>query len=141
VVIQVSVFDDEDYEVDAINDIATRANPVEGDPPKLAVLIKERKANANARIQAGFDIYYLPAGTRFDDAIPAAVLPIGATNQAYHVVYNHGGPEVVLTITEKDLGGIDLGVWESIKNFLTGSGNNFEVSMSQLYYLMFVYGN
>jgi hypothetical protein len=44
VVIQVSVFNDHDYEVDAINDLVTRAVAGQGDPPKLGVMIKHRAA-------------------------------------------------------------------------------------------------
>ncbi|CAB9531181.1 expressed unknown protein [Seminavis robusta] len=130
VVIQLSVFDDEDYEVDAINDLATRAIPGQGTPPNLGILIKSREANGPG-IQAGFDIYYLPAGTFFDDAV-------NGTNDASHVVYNYGGPDVVVTITEANLGGVDLSVWESIMNFLTGRGNDFELSMADLYEVTFV---
>lgn len=129
VVIQLSVFNDEDYEFDAVNDLATRAVPGQGAPPNLSILIKSREANAP--IQAGFDIYYLPAGTFFRDAV-------NGTNGASHVVYNYGGADVVVTITEANLGGIDLGVWESIKNFLTGRGNDFELSMAKFYEVTFL---
>lgn len=130
VVIQLSVFNDEDYEVDAVNDLATRAVPGQGPPPNLGILIKSREANGPG-IQAGFDIYYLPTGTFFDDAV-------NGTNGARHVIYNYGGPDVVVTITEANLGGIDLGVWESIMNFLKGRGNDFQLSMVDLYEVSFV---
>jgi hypothetical protein len=88
VVIQVSDFIDEDYEVDAIRDLATRAVAVgQGDPPNLAVLIKHRRAAAATDVKAGFDIYYLPGGTFLDDAL-------NGTSGARHVVYNHSDPDV-----------------------------------------------
>jgi hypothetical protein len=128
VVIQISIFNDEDYEVDAINDLATRAVAGQGTPPNLGVLIKQREAAPG--VQAGFDIYYLPAGTFFGDAL-------NGTNGARHVVYNHGGPDVLVTITEQDLGGIKLTLWQSIKDFLLGGNKDFELSMAQLYGLLF----
>ena len=130
VVIQLSVFNDEDYEVDAVNDLAARAVPGQGPPPNLIILIKSREANGPG-IQAGFDIYYLPAGTFFDDAV-------NGTNGARHVVYNYGSPDVLVTIAEANLGGIDLGVWESIINFLKGRDNDFQLSMVDLCEVSFV---
>lgn len=128
VVIQVSNFNDVDYEYDAINDLATRAFAGQGPPPSLAVMIKSRQAGHGA--QAGFDIYYLPAGTFFDDAV-------SGTSGASHVVYNHGGPDVVVSITEADLGGINLGFWESMKDFFLGGSKDFELSMAKLFRQMF----
>lgn len=87
VVIQVSNFDDEDYEIDAINDLANRAAAWQGDPPTLAVLIKVRKTGF-ASVQPRFDIYYLPEGTYMDDAL-------AGDKGARHVVYNHNGPDVL----------------------------------------------
>jgi hypothetical protein len=53
-------------------------------------------------------------------------------------VYNHGGPDVLVTITEQDLGGIKLTLWQSIKYFLAGDGGkDFELSMVGLYQQMF----
>jgi hypothetical protein len=128
VVIQISIFNDEDYEVDAINDLATRAVAGQGTPPNLGLLIKQREAASG--VQAGFDIYYLPAGTFLGDTL-------NGTNGARHVVYNHGGPDVLVTITEQDLGGIKLTLWQSIKDFLLGGNKDFELSMAQLYGLLF----
>lgn len=130
VVIQLSVFNDEDYEIDAVNDLATRATPGQGAPPNLGILIKSRDANGPG-IQAGFDVYYLPAGTFFDDAL-------NGTSGARHIVYNYGGPDVVVTITEENLGGMNLGFWESIKDFFVGGSNDFELSMADLYEVTFV---
>ena len=63
---------------------------------------------------------------------------MNGTNGANHAVYNNGGADVVVTITDtNDLVEIDLGVWESVMNFLTGCGNNFELSMAKLYDVMF----
>ena len=128
VVIQISIFNDEDYEVDAINDLATRAVTGQGTPPNLGVLLKHRKAAPG--VQAGFDIYYLPAGTFWGDAL-------NGTNGARHVMYNHGGPDVLVTIAEQDLGGIKLTLWQSIKDFLLGGKKDFDLSMAQLYGLLF----
>jgi hypothetical protein len=128
VVIQISIFNDEDYEVDAINDLVTRAVAGQGTPPNLGLLIKQREAAPG--VQAGFDIYYLPAGTFLGDTL-------NGTNGARHVVYNHGGPDVLVTITEQDLGGIKLTLWQSIKDFLLGGNKDFELSMAQLYGLLF----
>ena len=128
VVIQVSNFNDEDYEVDAINDLATRAVAGQGTQPRLGVLIKDREADPPG-VQAGFDIYYLPNGTYMSDAL-------NGTNGARHVVYHHTGPDVLVTITEADLGGIDLSFWQSIKDFLLGSSRDFQLSMAELYGVM-----
>ena len=129
-VIQVSIFNDEDYEVDAINDLATRAIAGQGTPPKLGVLIKLREADPALGVQAGFDIYYLPAGAFWMDAV-------NGTNGARHVVYNHGGPDVLVTITEADLGGINLSFWQSIKDFFLDGSRDFHLSMADLYRVMF----
>lgn len=67
-VIQVSNFNDEDYEVDAINDLTTCAIAGQGTQPRLGVLIKVREADPPGA-QAGFDIYYLPNGTYMSDAL------------------------------------------------------------------------
>ena len=115
--IQVGMFNDEDYEVDAINDLATRAVAGQGEQPRLGVLIKLREANPPG-VQAGFDIYYLPNGTYMMDAL-------NGTNGARHAVYNHTGPDVLVTITEADLGGLNLSFWQSIKDFLLGGSKDF----------------
>ena len=128
VVIQVSIFNDEDYEVDAINDLATRAVAGQGTQPNLGVLIKHRETTFG--VQEGFDIYYLPAGTFWEDAL-------NGTNGARHVVYNHGGPDVLVTITEQNLGGIELPLWQSIKEFLLRGRKDFELSMAELYRTLF----
>jgi len=131
VVVQVSNFNDVDYEVDAIHDLATRAVAGQGAQPNLAVWIKHRKGGApGVRVQAGFDIYYLPVGTFMEDAL-------NETNGARHVVYNHGDPDVLLTITDEDLGGIELTWLQSIKVFLLGGGKDFELSMAELYSKMY----
>ena len=122
VVVQVSVFNDEDYEVDAINDLTTRAVAGQGVQPNLGVLIKQRAGAVG--VQARFDIYYLPTGTFMRDAL-------NGTNGARHVVYNHGGPDVLVTITEQDLGGIQLPLWQTIREFLHGGTKDFELSMAQ----------
>jgi len=128
VVIQVSNFNDEDYEVDAINDLTNRAVAGQGTQPRLGVLIKVREADPPG-VQAGFDIYYLPNGTYMSDAL-------NGTNGARHVVYNHTGPDVLVTITEEDLGGINLSCWQSIKDFLLGGSRDFKLSMAELYGVM-----
>jgi hypothetical protein len=130
VVLQISAFNDEDYEVDAINDLATRAVAAQGEPPRLCVLIKQRKADTASGVQAGFDIYYLPAGTFFEDAV-------AHTRGARHDVYNLRGPDVRVTITEQDLGGIKLTWRQLIADFLLGGTKDFELSMAELYRLMF----
>jgi hypothetical protein len=48
--------------VDAINDLANHAVAGQGTQPNLAVLIKLRE-KGRLGAQAGFDIYYLPAGS------------------------------------------------------------------------------
>lgn len=60
VVVQISIFDDE-YKVNAINDFVTCAVAGQEAPPDLGVLIKLREVALG--IEAGFDVYYLPAGT------------------------------------------------------------------------------
>ena len=45
VVVQISMLNDEDYEIDAINDLATRAVAGQGAQPYSAVLIKHRGAS------------------------------------------------------------------------------------------------
>ena len=130
VVIQISVFNDEDYEIDAINDLATRAIAGQGPQPGLSILIKERRADPAQGVQAGFDIYRLPNGTYFEDAV-------NGSNGASHSVYNHGGPDVFVTITEADLGGINLSLWQTFKDYLQGGSRNFEISMAELYQVMF----
>ena len=131
VVIQVSVFNDEDYEVDAVNDLSSRAVAGQGTQPRLSVLIKERRADPLQSVQAaGFDIYYLPNGTYFQDAQ-------SGINNARHVVYNHGGPDVVVTITEGDLGGFHLSLWQSFKDYILGGGTDFEISMAELWSCMY----
>ena len=124
-VIQVSNFNDEDYEVDAINDLTTRAVSGQGTQPRLGVLIKVREAGS-PNVQPCFDIYYLPNGTHMSDAL-------NGTNGARHVVYNHTGPNFLVTISEADRGGIDLSFWQSIKDFLLGGGRDFQLSMAELY--------
>ena len=81
-------------------------------------------------VQVGCDIYYLPAGTFLGDAL-------NGNDGARHVVYNHGGSDVLVTITEQDPGGIKLTLWQTIKDFLLGGKKDFELSMAQLYGLMF----
>lgn len=130
VVIQVSVFNDEDYEIDAINDLSTRAIDGQGSKPDLSVLIKEREADPAQCVQAGFDIYYLPKGTYLEDAL-------NGTNQARHVIYYHGGPDVLVTISEADLGGINLSLWQSLKDYFQGGSRDFQISMKELYGAVF----
>jgi hypothetical protein len=43
---------------------------------------------------------------------------VNGTKGAKHVVYNHGGSDVLMTVTEQDLEGIKLTLWQSIKHFL-----------------------
>jgi hypothetical protein len=52
-------------------------------------------------------------------------------------VYVHGGDDVTVTITEQDLGGIKLTLLQSIKDFLLGGRKDFELSMKELYQIMF----
>lgn len=126
-VIQVSIFNDEDYEIDAINDLATHAADGQGEKPKLGVLIKIREADARRNVKPGFDIYYLPAGAYWTDALPG-------TNGAKKDVYNHGEDDVMVTITEEDLGGITLGFRKSARRFFQGGGRgDFKLSMAELY--------
>ena len=81
--------------------------------------------------QAGFDIYYLPAGPFLENAV-------NGTKGAKHVVYSHGGPDVLVTVTEQDLGGVKLTLWQSIKHFLlVDRSKDFELSMAELYGIMF----
>jgi hypothetical protein len=132
VVIQVDIsFDDEDcYEVDAINDLANHAVAGRETQPNLAVLIKlHEKGRPGA--QAGFDIYYLPTGTFLENAL-------NGTKRAKHVVYNHGGSDALMTVTEQDLGGIKLTLWQSIKDYLLGdSSKDFKLSTAELYGIVF----
>lgn len=132
VVIQVSVFNDEDYEIDAINDLATRAAAGQGAKPNLGVLVKVR-IDPITDEPAGCDICYLPAGVYWSDAV-------NGTNGAKHVVYNRNGPDVLVTITQEDLGGINLSMWQSFKNVLKNYLNNgnsgsrdFQLSMAELF--------
>ena len=128
VVIQVSIFNDEDYEIDAINDLATRAAAGQGAKPNLGVLIKLRVDPVSDE-PTGFDIYYLPSGVYWSDAV-------NGTNGAKHVVYNRNGPDVLVTITKEDLGGIDLSIWQSIKDYFFNGNRgtrDFQLSMAELF--------
>ena len=78
-----------------------------------------------------FDIYYLPAGVYWSDAV-------NGTNGAKHDVYTRNGQDVRVTITEEDLGGIDLTIWQSVKLFFYGgSGKNFQLSMEKLFQTLY----
>ena len=123
VVIQISIFNNKNCEVDATNHLATRAVAGQGTPPSLSILMKRREAVPG--VQAGFDTHCFSGGTNLGDA------PNGS-NGARHVVCNHSGPDVLVTVAEEDLGGIKLTLLQSIKDFLLGGKKDFELSMAQL---------
>ena len=110
VVVQICIGNDEDYEVDAINDMMNRASAAQGSPPIRGILIKSRVADANHGVQAGWDVYSIPHGATFQDAVNNA-------NHANHVVYNYGGADIDLVITEADLGGFEFDLWGEIRIF------------------------
>ena len=110
VVVQISIGNDEDYEVDAINDIMNRADAAQGPGPNRGILIKSRAADAHNGVQAGWDVYSVPRSATFQDAVNNA-------NNACHIVYNAGGVDVLLVITEADLGGFEFDLWGEIRIF------------------------
>lgn len=128
VVVQINIGNDEDYEVDTINDIMNRADTAQGSAPNRGILIKSRAADATNGMQAGWDVYSIPRGATFQDAV-------NNTNQAHHVVYNYGGADVDLVITEADLGGFKFDFWGTVRNFFARSNRNtnFSISLAELY--------
>ena len=128
VVVQISIGNHEDYDVDAINDIMNHADAAQRSARNRGILIKCRAADATNGMQPGWDVYSIPRGATFQDAV-------NNTNQAHHVVYNYGGADVDLVITEADLGGFKFDFWGTVRNFFARSNRNtnFSISLAELY--------
>ena len=118
VVFQFSWGNTKGYEKDSLNDMMNRASVVPFQPhneaPRLGFLLKTRKKrkrnNNGRRIIAGMDLYRVPRGCTFDDAV-------ANRNGASHITYLRGDPDVVIEVRAQDLGIEGFWAWVCSKPY------------------------